>query len=155
MLEPGQLLKAILGVAGAWFALGLLGLAYPQGTRYVARVLFPLGALLALALAGLALVAIAQPAATMTLPVGLPDLPVHLRLDGWLGLRGADDRRARAAVAELRAGFGDVDEVSERFHAAASALRLALVHGLRPRARLAIEPLVDLARTTAAEMRRA
>ncbi|MBP7418592.1 MAG: hypothetical protein KA911_08310, partial [Xanthomonadales bacterium] len=26
MLEPGQLLKAILGVAGAWFALGLLGL---------------------------------------------------------------------------------------------------------------------------------
>lgn len=86
MLEPGQLLKAILGVAGAWFALGLLGLAYPQGTRYVARVLFPLGALLALALAGLALVAIAQPAATMTLPVGLPDLPVHLRLDALSAL---------------------------------------------------------------------
>ena len=86
MLEPGQLLKAILGVAGGWFALGLLGLAYPQGTRYVARVLFPLGALLALALAGLALVAIAQPAATMTLPVGLPDLPVHLRLDALSAL---------------------------------------------------------------------
>ncbi|MBL8272911.1 MAG: hydrogenase 4 subunit B, partial [Xanthomonadales bacterium] len=86
MLEPGQLLRAILGVAGAWFALGLLGLAYPQGTRYVARVLFPLGALLALALAGLALVAIAQPAATMTLPVGLPDLPVHLRLDALSAL---------------------------------------------------------------------
>ena len=86
MLEPGQLLKAILGVAGAWFALGLLGLAYPQGTRYVARVLFPLGALLALVLAGLALAAIAQPAATMTLPVGLPDLPVHLRLDALSAL---------------------------------------------------------------------
>nr|MBP8176941.1 hydrogenase 4 subunit B [Xanthomonadales bacterium] len=86
MLEPGQLLKAILGVAGAWFALGLLGLAYPQGTRYVARVLFPLGALAALVLAGLALAAIAQPAATMTLPVGLPDLPVHLRLDALSAL---------------------------------------------------------------------
>jgi len=86
MLKPGQLLKAILGVAGAWFALGLLGLAYPQGTRYVARVLFPLGALAALVLAGLALAAIAQPAATMTLPVGLPDLPVHLRLDALSAL---------------------------------------------------------------------
>ena len=81
MLEPGQLLRAILGVAGAWFAIGLLGLAYPHGVRYVARLLFPLGALGALLLAGLAAVAIAQPAATLVLPVGLPDLPVHLRLD--------------------------------------------------------------------------
>lgn len=103
----------------------------------------------AIALLDLDLVCRAEP------ELDLANLAVHLRLDGWLGLRGADDRRARAAVAELRAGFGDVDEGSERFHAAASALRLALVHGLRPRARLAIERLVDLARATAAEMRRA
>ncbi|MCY2958859.1 MAG: hypothetical protein NTY35_01745 [Planctomycetota bacterium] len=83
------------------------------------------------------------------------NLAVHTRLAGWLGLRGADDRSALSAVRALREGFGVLEERSERFYSTASALRLALVHGLRPRARLAIEPLVDVARESAAEMRRA
>ncbi len=85
----------------------------------------------------------------------LANLAVHLRLDGWLGLRGAEDQRACAAVDALRAGFGDADDRAERFYTSASALRLALVHGLRPRAHRAIEPLVDLGHTNAAEISRA
>ncbi|HEX5464547.1 MAG TPA: hydrogenase 4 subunit B [Burkholderiales bacterium] len=64
-----------------WLAVGLLGLLRPHSIRFVGRVLFPLGALAGLILSGLALVAIGGPVATLTLPVGLPDLVFHIRLD--------------------------------------------------------------------------
>jgi hydrogenase-4 component B len=71
----------LLVVAG-WLAIGLVGVAALRRFTFVAHVLFPLGGVLGLALLVLALPAIfAQPEAVV-LPVGLPTLPFHLRLDG-------------------------------------------------------------------------
>ncbi len=104
---------------------------------------------ISIALLDLDLACLAEP------ELDLANLAVHVRLDGWLGLRGAEERRARSAVNALREGYGDTDARAERFYTSASALRLALVHGLRPRAHSAIEPLVELGHATASEISRA
>ena len=78
-------LGGALAIALCWLAIGLLGLI-PSGNAFFARRLaFPLGALAGLALAALGLQAIWLPAAQMTLPLGLPELPFHLRLDPLAG----------------------------------------------------------------------
>jgi formate hydrogenlyase subunit 3/multisubunit Na+/H+ antiporter MnhD subunit len=71
----------LLIVACTWGLLGLAGLAAPRNTRFIARILFPLGALAGLLAGGVALAALGAPAETAVLPIGLPDLPFHLRLD--------------------------------------------------------------------------
>ncbi|HEU0188311.1 MAG TPA: hydrogenase 4 subunit B [Gallionellaceae bacterium] len=72
-----------LDVAGAlivlWLALGLLAL---QGSPlFITNVIFPAGALVSLALAATGLWALGEVAGIAVLPLGLPDLPLHLRLD--------------------------------------------------------------------------
>jgi len=76
----------MLLLVGVWPTLGLVGMLRPRG-RMVARVLFPLGALTCLAVAALAGIFLARGAAAevMVLPLGLPDLPFHLRLDALSG----------------------------------------------------------------------
>lgn len=74
-------LTAVLAIIVAWLAVGLAGLAAPRALAYVGRTLFPLGALLGLALAIVAVAALFAPPETRVLPLGLPDLPMHLRLD--------------------------------------------------------------------------
>src|SRR5579859_2641866 len=76
MLDATQTLIGTLLVPVAWVAIGLLGLLRSRSMLWVARVLFPLGALV-----GLALAALAQPPETVTLPLGLSELPFHVRLD--------------------------------------------------------------------------
>ena len=75
-----------LSVAAAWFAIGLLSLI-PSGNAFFARnCAFALGTLAGLALAAVGLQAIwAIAPEQMTLPLGLPDLPFHLRLDPLAG----------------------------------------------------------------------
>ncbi len=85
-------------LAAFWLLLAAAGMMRPHNIRYVARILFPLGALGALAMfcaAGSFLLSGSAPE-TMTLAVGLPDLPFHLRLDALsaffllvLGMAGA------------------------------------------------------------------
>lgn len=91
-------LRLLLYLITAWIALGLVGLPTPRGGRLVARVLFPMGALVCLAVAILAAIFLVTGHAPQTaiLPLGLPDLPFHLRLDALsafflliLGLAGA------------------------------------------------------------------
>ncbi|WP_247869727.1 hydrogenase 4 subunit B [Herbaspirillum sp. ST 5-3] len=81
MTDLGQL-DYILFVIAGWFLIGTCGLFVIKHTTFVARVLFPLGALLGIFLGatGLAGIWIETPQ-TMILPLGLPDLPFHLRLD--------------------------------------------------------------------------
>ena len=74
-------LDDVLALACAWLALGALGLARPVSVRWATRVLYPAGALVGLALAAVGLVAIFSPATEAVLPLGLPDLPFHARLD--------------------------------------------------------------------------
>ncbi len=74
-------LTGALALITAWALIGLMGLARPSAVRFVTGVLFPLGALCGLALALLAASSLPLPAEAFTLPLGLPDLPFHVRLD--------------------------------------------------------------------------
>ena len=71
----------VIAAIAAWLAIGALGLVRPRDLRFVSRALFPVGAAVALALAIVAGWTIDAPPATTVLPLGLPDLPFHLRLD--------------------------------------------------------------------------
>jgi len=89
----------------AWVMVGLAGLARPASIAFVGRTLFPLGALFGAALAVVAAASLNDPAEQLVLPIGLPDLPVHLRLDGLSGvfliLLGA----ASAGISIFAAGY--------------------------------------------------
>jgi hydrogenase-4 component B len=65
----------------AWVVIGTLGLVRPRKLFFISRVLFPAGAAVGLALAAVAFMAMGVPADAAVLPLGLPDLPFHLRLD--------------------------------------------------------------------------
>ncbi len=102
MPDPASLCLALLG---AWAVVGVAGLARPVSVLFVGRVLFPLSALIGVALAVVALASISLPPDTLVLPVGLPDLPFHVRRDGlssvFLFLLGA----ASAGVSIFGAGY--------------------------------------------------
>src|SRR5512146_2353149 len=64
-----------------WITLGVAGLALQRAPRLINNLIFPLSALVALILAATGLWALAVSPNIMVLPLGLPDLPFHLRLD--------------------------------------------------------------------------
>ncbi|MHB0921466.1 MAG: hydrogenase 4 subunit B [Thiomonas delicata] len=84
-MDAPLLLPVALGVVLGWGLIGLAGLLAPQSTRWVAHGVFPLGALGSAVLAGVGLLALFAPASSLTLPIGLPGLPMHLRLDALSG----------------------------------------------------------------------
>ncbi|MGE5640749.1 MAG: hydrogenase 4 subunit B [Clostridia bacterium] len=111
VLAAPAAVDAALLLALAWLAVGAAGLAAPGSVRLAARVLFPAGALVGLALAAVALTALFAPAQTAVLPLGLPDLPFHARLDAlsafFLLLLGAVSAGISGfAAGYLRAGDG-------------------------------------------------
>ena len=69
----------------AWLALGLAGLIPAGNAALARRVLFPLGAAVGLVLVALGARAAWLAPETLVLPLGLPDLPFHLRLDPLAG----------------------------------------------------------------------
>jgi hydrogenase-4 component B len=71
----------VLAAIAAWLAIGVLGLARPRDLRYISRLLFPAGALVGLGLAIAAFNAIGSLPEFTILPLGLPGLPFHLRID--------------------------------------------------------------------------
>ncbi len=103
----------MLLVVATWVALGFAGLLRPRSIRFVARLLFPLGALACVGIALLAgaFLATGHTTQVLILPVGLPDLPFHLRLDALsafflllLGVAGAGI--STFAAGYFRAGEG-------------------------------------------------
>ncbi len=68
-----------------WLAIAGLCLLPTGNAAFARRIAFPLGALVGLALAAFGLQAIWSVPQTMTLPLGLPDLPFHLRADPLAG----------------------------------------------------------------------
>ena len=65
----------------AWIVIGLVGIARPHHFTLISRGLFPLSAICGIILALLSLTGIVAGTQTVILPLGLPDLPFHLRLD--------------------------------------------------------------------------
>jgi hydrogenase-4 component B len=98
-------LDLILIAACIWLAIGLVGVSQPHNFRLISRVLFPLGAFISLVVAGIALASIAAEPQFRILPLGLPDLPFHLRLDAlssfFLFLLGATS----AGISIYAAGY--------------------------------------------------
>jgi len=64
-----------------WLALGFSAPLFQHRHGLLTRLVFPLGALGALFIAGIGVAGLLSPASAMVLPIGLPDLPFHLRLD--------------------------------------------------------------------------
>ena len=66
--------EAILAVVAGWLALGVAGLFALQRFWFVARVLFPAGGALALALAGISAAGLSASPESVVLPIGLPGI---------------------------------------------------------------------------------
>ncbi|HTR58706.1 MAG TPA: hydrogenase 4 subunit B [Casimicrobiaceae bacterium] len=126
-------LHLVLAAILAWLAIGVIGLARPRNIRFVARVLFSASAAVGLGLAGVALSSIGNAVQGLVLPLGLPDLPFHLRLDAlssfFLLLLGA----ASAGISVFSAGYFRPSEgaapglVSLQYHTFLAAMALVLV----------------------------
>ncbi len=67
-----------------WLGLAFAGL-FLQRARGMLGLILPLGALGALFMAGVGVGGLLGPASSIILPIGLPDLPFHLRLDALSG----------------------------------------------------------------------
>jgi len=126
-------LHLVLAAIVVWLVIGAMGLARPRSLRYVGRVLFSLSALVAIALTVIAFLSIGNAAQSLVLPLGLPDLPFHFRLDSlsafFLLLLGA----ASAGISVFSAGYFRQSEgvapglVSLQYHAFLAAMALVLI----------------------------
>ena len=98
-------LSLCLALLTLWGLIGLAGLLRPASLGFVARTLFPLGALCGVALAIVAGLSLAMRPEAAVLPLGLPDLPMHVRRDAlssvFLFLLGV----ASAGISVFAAGY--------------------------------------------------
>lgn len=74
-------LSASLTLLAVWGLVGLAGLVRPRSVGLAGRTLFPFGALCGILLALVGLAGLTAPVEQRTLLIGLPDLPMHVRLD--------------------------------------------------------------------------
>jgi formate hydrogenlyase subunit 3/multisubunit Na+/H+ antiporter MnhD subunit len=98
-------LSVSLLLLSAWCVVGLAGLLRPLSIAFVGRTLFPLGALIGAALAVVAAAGLNHPTEQLILPIGLPDLPMHLRRDGLSGVFMVLLGAASAGVSIFAAGY--------------------------------------------------
>ncbi|SDD56225.1 Formate hydrogenlyase subunit 3/Multisubunit Na+/H+ antiporter, MnhD subunit [Cupriavidus sp. YR651] len=95
----------MLVVVGVWLLVGVAGVLALHRFALISRVLFPIGGLLGLALFGLALHAVFGTPEIAVLPIGLPALPFHVRLDSlsayFLMVMGG----AAAGISTFAAGY--------------------------------------------------
>jgi formate hydrogenlyase subunit 3/multisubunit Na+/H+ antiporter MnhD subunit len=103
MIDPS--LHTCLALLALWALIGLAGLLRPRSLFFVGRTLFPLGALCGVALAVVAAMSLGMPSEQAILPIGLPDLPMHVRRDAltslFLVLLGATS----AGISVFAAGY--------------------------------------------------
>jgi len=128
-----NLLGLVIAAIAAWLAIGALGLVRPRNLAFVSHGLFPAGAAVGLALALVAYFAIGRLPQSTVLPLGLPDLPFHLRLDSlsafFLLLLGA----ASTAISFYAAGYFRSEEGAApgllcfEYHVFLAAMALVLI----------------------------
>ena len=126
-------IDGVLIVVAAWLAIGLAGVAALRNFAIVAGMLFPLSALLSIAMAAIGLAALPGSPEVAVLAIGLPDLPFHLRLDAlsafFLMLLGV----ASAGISIFAAGYFRVGEGTPpglmclQYHVFLAAMALVIV----------------------------
>ena len=99
------LLDGALLVVLAWVLIGVAGVVALRRLRFIAIVLFPLSSLVSLFLLALGISAIGRGAEVAILPLGLPQLPFHLRLDNLSALFLILIGGASAGVSAFAAGY--------------------------------------------------
>jgi len=123
----------LLALVTGWLIIGAAGLVAPREVRFVGHTLYPLGALVGLALALVAFGALGEAPETRVLPLGLPDLPFHLRLDSLsavflLLLGGASAGISIYAAGYLRKGEGSAPGLqSFEYHLFLASMALVLL----------------------------
>lgn len=100
-------LLSLMIIVACWSLLALACMLRRHSIRYVARFLFPLGALLSIAMFGIAAAYLisGHGPEVMTLPLGLPDLPFHVRLDALSGFFLMVLGLAGAGISVFAAGY--------------------------------------------------
>jgi formate hydrogenlyase subunit 3/multisubunit Na+/H+ antiporter MnhD subunit len=98
-------LYCILAVVAAWLVIGLVAVFARRSLDLAAGVLYPVGAAFGLVLLGIALHAIFSPVEVVVLPIGLPDLPFHFRLDSLSAFFLIVIGGASAGVSTFAAGY--------------------------------------------------
>jgi hydrogenase-4 component B len=125
-------LYVVLGVPLFWIAVGLLGLLFKSSRATHARLFFPLGAVGGLVLAVAGYLGLAAAPLSLVLPLGLPDLPFHLRLDALsafflllLGVVSAGVSLYSASYFED--GSGDVRLICLQYHVFLASMAMVLL----------------------------
>ncbi|MDD5296039.1 MAG: hydrogenase 4 subunit B [Rhodocyclaceae bacterium] len=104
-MPPLLPIDLLLIAVAAWLLIGLAGLAAPGNLRYISKRLFPLGALVGLALGATALNFLGSGPQVAVLAIGLPDLPFHLRLDNLTAVFALLLGFASAGISVYAAGY--------------------------------------------------
>ena len=102
---PWLHLDGVLAVMLAWLLVGVAGIFALRRLALVARLFFPAGGLLGLALFGVALDAILATPEVAVLPIGLPGLPFHFRLDSLSAYFLMVIGGASAGISAFAAGY--------------------------------------------------
>ena len=95
----------LLLLCAVWLAVGTIGILALRRFGFVSHVLFPLGGLVSLGVFLVALSAIFEWPQTAVLPLGLPGLPFHLRLDALSALFIAVIASVGTGVSVFAAGY--------------------------------------------------
>ena len=100
-------LTLVLMLVLGWLVLGAAGLIRPHRVGFVAHVLFPLGALVAVGVALLGAISLlaGHSPQILLLPLGLPNLPFHARLDTLSGFFLLLLGLAGAGISTFAAGY--------------------------------------------------
>lgn len=99
------LIDWMLVVMTGWLLVGVAGVFALRRLDLVSHALFPLGGLLGLVLFGLALGALMGTPEVAVLPIGLPSLPFHLRLDRLSAYFVMVIGAASAGISAFAAGY--------------------------------------------------
>ena len=102
---PWAHLHWLLLAVAAWLALGAAGVAALRRLEFVAKVLFPAGGAVGLVVCGLALGGIFAAPQAVVLPIGLPRLPFHFRLDSLSAFFLMVIGGASAGISAFAAGY--------------------------------------------------
>ena len=107
LLNPAGWMRVewVLAVVVAWLLIGIAGIFALRRFTFVSRVLFPAGGVLAVVLFGVSLSSIFAASQTAVLPIGLPTLPFHLRLDALASFFLAVIGAVAAGISIFAAGY--------------------------------------------------
>jgi formate hydrogenlyase subunit 3/multisubunit Na+/H+ antiporter MnhD subunit len=98
-------LDAVLAIVLGWLVVGAAGIAALRRFRLVSHVLFPIGGALGLALFAVAVAALGSGPEIAVLPIGLPTLPFHFRLDALAAFFLMTLGATSAGVSAFAAGY--------------------------------------------------